>query len=1009
MARGSARAPSQHAYRGSIGRTQTATVHVTGPGGELVAAQVFTTIDSVSDPELVERLHSDDPDRTLNMIRLEGAPAIHIAVPVLYHDPAAELMVLVLGESHRHREIEERIRLFEKLRTDDAAVPAYVKEFAVVFGSVGLRAYLERRAEQALGVQAEKKAEKVAERANEKKRAELATREAELEQRGRELERHTVELEIARAEVAKQLAGLEAARGELDLARGELRARVLTPLPLPAVTAEQVEAAREISRDDISTKPIPKSNGVWKTPKVARPEVTEVAKAPVTEVPKEQMWADETNAGAPAFAPEVTAAGPAPLPPEVRPEVRTESSVAHVIAPMPRDVTPPPRKHDDFEGLTTAVVDVEAALADGAQAPQDVHIEFDEETTGASIVPQGSDPLTTETAEQALGAGDPWLDDAAVRLHSSFEVTDAGVRLVLIADETVARGLGGTLDIRILLHRTAFYPVVTLVIGPPAALRVASLGQLATIVLDIGRDTDRAVLTALAKHFELTVEIVARGRRIRRVQLTAPLGDNAAYVLRAADDHLRSVATEGGEVSFDRGRDLVSAPTYDLLGAEHVEAGEFRDDKLAQLESAQQLRRAIAMARRFAKPSREDYLVCTRGFPLTRWRELRRHVLESAVMWGLWMGPELAQVAVSEGLARSRRDLVVRLDNGFEVLRRHPTAFDVDTDAAEDNLKALAEEARALGVELKKSITSAPSFGGAARSSKPEVKNGAIVSDEMSVVSGSIEGTPQRVAKQRPVEELIALLDDRQQRVAAALELCERGDGRAAVPVIATVKKLSRAEAVRVLGMSVKLGEAAKAPLLEGLGSSKAFLRHGCALALAMLRTEDGTQAVIELLLDEPTEIWREVARAIGQIGPTGLMPLASNFGRLGDRATPAAAERVAWAMAHVGVRGGKTAIETMAGGSSVVAPVAKRALELLSSAAEDQVRVHPNGGPARDVTVNRAFSRRFFEALEHGIPAAGQAGLGDLDASQPMEQLDEADLIEDEEAELDESDLIQT
>ena len=70
--------------------------------------------------------------------------------------------------------------------------------------------------------------------------------------------------------------------------------------------------------------------------------------------------------------------------------------------------------------------------------------------------------------------------------------------------------------------------------------------------------------------------------------------------------------------------------------------------------------------------------------------------------WGIWMGPELAQVAVSEGLARSRRDLIVKLDAGFETLRRHPTAFDIDADAADDNLKAIAEEARALGVELRK-------------------------------------------------------------------------------------------------------------------------------------------------------------------------------------------------------------------------------------------------------------------------------------------------------------------
>src|SRR5690606_21345726 len=125
---------------------------------------------------------------------------------------------------------------------------------------------------------------------------------------------------------------------------------------------------------------------------------------------------------------------------------------------------------------------------------------------------------------------------------------------------------------------------------------------------------------------------------------------------------------------------------------------------------------------------------------------------------------------------------------------------------------------------------------------------------------------------------------------------------------ITAVTKMSRSEAVRVLGLSVKFGQAAAGPLLEGLKSSKGFLRHGCALALALLRTEEGTQAVIDLLLQEPTEIWREVARALGQVGPTGLMPLASNFGRLGDRATPQLAERVAWAMAHIAVRGGKAA-----------------------------------------------------------------------------------------------------
>jgi hypothetical protein len=614
-------------------------------------------------------------------------------------------------------------------------------------------------------------------------------------------------------------------------------------------------------------------------------------------------------------------------------------------------------------------------------------------------IPAGSDPLTTETEELALdGASDPWIDRALTSASSLFAVdTAGGVRLALVAGEQIVRGFRGDVDLRVLLHRTATYPVITIVLGPPAALRVPLPTQLVLITLDIAGERDRAVLSALAKKFEITVELISKGKRLRRFQLRAPLHENVGYIMRAAEDHLRGVQAEG-EPSLARARELVQGAGYDLLGIEQPDAAEFRDDKLAQLQTAQALRRAIAMARRFARPSREDYLVCTRGFPLPRWRELRRHVLEGAVAWGLWMGPELAQVAVSEGLARSRRDLVQKLQRGFEALKQHPTAFDVDEEAANDNAKALADEAKALGVELGRAAT------------------GSIkTSEEGSQVSGSIGSTPAKgTPKMRPTEELLALLEDKQQRVGAAIELCERSEARAAAAVIESVQKMSRAEAVRVLGMSVKFGDAAKIPLMTGLASSKAFLRHGCALALALLRTEDGTQAVIDLLLSEPTEIWREVARAIGQVGPTALLPLASTYGRLGANATPGAEERVAWAMAHVAVRGGKAAVETMGNGQSVVAPVAKHALELFASAQSDHVRLRPGaeGSQAgRDVTVNRAFSKRFFEALEQGLPDAGQAGLVDLDASAPMEVLDESDvIIEDEEAdeELDESDLIQ-
>src|SRR5687768_297841 len=141
MARGVARAPSQNAYRGSLGRTQTKLVHVAHGNGDLVAIQVFTTIDAVSDPELADRLQSSDPARVLDVRRV-GHEAIRVTVPVLYHDAAAEVLVLVLGEADRHRELDERIKVLERLRADEAPIPTYVKELAVVYGAVGLRSYL---------------------------------------------------------------------------------------------------------------------------------------------------------------------------------------------------------------------------------------------------------------------------------------------------------------------------------------------------------------------------------------------------------------------------------------------------------------------------------------------------------------------------------------------------------------------------------------------------------------------------------------------------------------------------------------------------------------------------------------------------------------------------------------------------------------------------------------------------------------------------------------------------
>jgi nucleoside-diphosphate-sugar epimerase len=158
--------------------------------------------------------------------------------------------------------------------------------------------------------------------------------------------------------------------------------------------------------------------------------------------------------------------------------------------------------------------------------------------------------------------------------------------------------------------------------------------------------------------------------------------------------------------------------------------------------------------------------------------------------------------------------------------------------------------------------------------------------------------------------------------------------------------------------------------------------------------------------VSEPTDVWREVARAIGEVGGGAVMSLAA---RLRDNPRePVSAEkreRVAWALAHIAARGAEATVESLAAGrDAVVAAAARRAVELANTAALNDAEVKAGDAP-RDQTVNRAFSRRFFEAMRGtGVRPISRAAAGFDDDG---EVLDDSEIIEDDEELLDEDDLI--
>jgi hypothetical protein len=188
-----------------------------------------------------------------------------------------------------------------------------------------------------------------------------------------------------------------------------------------------------------------------------------------------------------------------------------------------------------------------------------------------------------------------------------------------------------------------------------------------------------------------------------------------------------------------------------------------------------------------------------------------------------------------------------------------------------------------------------------------------------------------------------------------------------------------------VLPAVTRFGGAAERWLQEGLKSKKSFMRQGCALALGALRTPSAIDALCKLLVIEPTEIWSEVARALGDVGG----PAATPLGKLVREVDLEERDRVVEALAHVAARGGpegRRAVETLsAGRDTLVATAAQRGLARVAEvrAADAELRRSQQEG-----TVVRGFSRRFYDVLNG---ASGDTGAIELSP-------DELEAVEDDE-----------
>jgi hypothetical protein len=225
-------------YAGTLGATRREPVFLTGVDGGARRVDLVRVVNTATDPDLAEAARAGS---------LHHVDGIDLAVPFVYHDPAARHFILVVPAARAHEELALRAELLTRLAADAAAaLPAYVREARAVIGPEGLARHLAERALRHEATDADVRLEAVALREER-----LRKRAEEVLQREDELLHQFEELEVQKADLQVREAELEQRFGDL-LSREEALAdeeRALRANKNALQTRERLLATREEALD----------------------------------------------------------------------------------------------------------------------------------------------------------------------------------------------------------------------------------------------------------------------------------------------------------------------------------------------------------------------------------------------------------------------------------------------------------------------------------------------------------------------------------------------------------------------------------------------------------------------------------------------------------------------------------------------------------------------------------------------------------------------------------------
>jgi hypothetical protein len=907
-------------YQGKAGASRLENVHVPLADGRVRSVAIYRAINVATDPHLREAALGGA------LHRFETGE--ELAISFVYHDPSARKFCVVVPESLRHEELKERARLLERIAEDaDHPVPHYVREGTSVVGVLGLDTYLARPASRSVHDLDRREQEL------ESREKSLASRDEVLSQREVRIRERAEDVTGREDELRQQAEENEAMARDLAMRESELEERMLT-------LTDRERALKEKERAAL-TEPtrLPE-------PRAAAPEPREETTAPKIVL----------AAVAPAIAPAKAAPKSTPPPAAFRAE-RTEPVAMR--APLPivspaivEDVSDEVEEADDVEELE----DIEPL---GTQ-PGRARADEPEELVDPDEVAEEVDPDALSAREEVTGVhgrgdedGEPKtmiatassLSPKATGGRAMPDALGRGGQMTVAIEEPIeltVRLLGeptGELELLAQLATDAGAPIVvlTLTTGPVPSGQPDPSRR---VGLDPRVPDDRRVLEILRRRFEARVHLFgADGAFLRTTTVKASREVNVARMLdRAA--RLRTEATALPDAAKERA--LASPPP---LSSSHPFGGEPEGTDAASAA------RALGEVAEWMAPEKLEQALLEISVPADTVDAVVAKVVERAVAHGLALPSALADRAVAAGIAPEQGALVGRQIDAFR-----KTVSQADRGGLDDSTVASNWE-RLLAAAADHEV--------AIDSETHELAYRTIRAVRGDTTGGHALGTvdPASFVEMGP-PELVVMLDHPRFRRQAAIALAGRGDAQFADALCKAVRKMPRAEVVRVVPKITKLGEEAGDALIDGLTARKTFVRQAFALALGHLKLRRAVVPLLHLLTSEESDVWREVARVLGTFGNASFRTLQR---QLSD--VKAGEDRYIRTLAYLANNGCEKSIAELTKDSDAkVASLATRALAMREDVRIEDERVHGKRA-LEGADPWLAFSRRFFEELDGTAP----------------------------------------